>query len=220
MQRIIIKSTSIVSSLRKPSGEKVYRVTMSGAFNHNEIGSEKAAKQERDMGEITEGNCQNEDRKLSSGIISHVLNLYGMSATAKDFEIYASNATFEDPLMCAHGVQQIKSAFYSLPKVFREAKIVEYSVQESETSPGNGEILIDSKQHYNFLGKDIDVISLIKLQIEQAKVIWHEDWWDEKPLWNRQRVTIPLVGRMIEGGRRLSMLLTHCMMGCRKDPSP
>lgn len=28
---------------------------------------------------------------------------YGSRATARDFEIYAPNATFEDPLMCAHG---------------------------------------------------------------------------------------------------------------------
>ena len=28
---------------------------------------------------------------------------YGSCATARDFEIYAPDATFEDPLMCAHG---------------------------------------------------------------------------------------------------------------------
>lgn len=28
---------------------------------------------------------------------------YNSTATAKDFEIYAPNATFEDPLMRAHG---------------------------------------------------------------------------------------------------------------------
>lgn len=67
---------------------------------------------------------------------------YGSCATARDFEIYAAHATFEDPLMRAHGyvydlfphhrsiislllfhsffhsrVKQIKSAFYTLPKV-------------------------------------------------------------------------------------------------------
>lgn len=28
---------------------------------------------------------------------------YGSCATPRDFEIYAPNASFEDPLMCAHG---------------------------------------------------------------------------------------------------------------------
>ncbi|KAG6677618.1 hypothetical protein I3842_14G036900 [Carya illinoinensis] len=72
-------------------------------------------------------------------------------------------------------VQQIKSAFYSLSKVFSESKIVEYSVQENFISPGKREILIDNKQHYKFLGKDIDVISLIKLYLADGKVVRHED---------------------------------------------
>ncbi|KAG7946342.1 hypothetical protein I3843_14G035900 [Carya illinoinensis] len=72
-------------------------------------------------------------------------------------------------------VQQIKSAFYSLSKVFSESKIVEYSVQENFISPGKREILIDNKQHYKFWGKDIDVISLIKLYLADGKVVRHED---------------------------------------------
>ncbi|KAF5175500.1 Nuclear transport factor 2 (NTF2) family protein, partial [Thalictrum thalictroides] len=42
-------------------------------------------------------------KRLSDDIIPHILKLYGSSATAQDFEIYAPNATFEDPLMRAHG---------------------------------------------------------------------------------------------------------------------
>jgi hypothetical protein len=39
------------------------------------------------------------------------------------------------------------------------------------------QILIDSKQHYKFLGRNIDLISLIKLYIEDGKVVRHEDWY-------------------------------------------
>lgn len=42
--------------------------------------------------------------------------MYGSCATARDFEIHAPNATFEDPLMRAHGVKQIKSSFYLAAK--------------------------------------------------------------------------------------------------------
>jgi hypothetical protein len=42
--------------------------------------------------------------------------------------------------MQAHGVKQIKSAFYSLPKIFKEAQIVEYTITEEETAPGSGEV--------------------------------------------------------------------------------
>lgn len=39
------------------------------------------------------------------------------------------------------------------------------------------QILIDNKQHYKFLGKDIDMVSLIKLSVEEGKVVRHEDWY-------------------------------------------
>ncbi|EPS61009.1 hypothetical protein M569_13791, partial [Genlisea aurea] len=54
---------------------------------------------------------------VSGYLLPHLLNLYGSRATAQDFEIYVPEATFEDPLMFARGVKQIKSAFYSLGKV-------------------------------------------------------------------------------------------------------
>lgn len=39
------------------------------------------------------------------------------------------------------------------------------------------QILIDNKQHYKILGKDIDMVSLIKLSVEEGKVVRHEDWY-------------------------------------------
>ncbi|KDO43035.1 hypothetical protein CISIN_1g030316mg [Citrus sinensis] len=56
-------------------------------------------------------------KRISDDIMPHILNLYGSCATSHDFEIYAPHASFEDPLMCAHGVKQIKSAFYAISKV-------------------------------------------------------------------------------------------------------
>ncbi|KAG6468802.1 uncharacterized protein LOC122034890 [Zingiber officinale] len=152
-------------------------------------------------------------------IIPHLLKLYGSSATARDFEIYSPNAIFEDPLMCAHGVNQIKSAFYSLPKLFSESKIVEYTVEENSTGPGKVEILIDNKQHYKIFGKAIDLVSLIRLKVEEGKVVRHEDWWDRKPLKNRETASLALTGRLSEVTRRASMLITHVLMGFGKDPS-
>uniref|UniRef100_A0A7C9CJV9 SnoaL-like domain-containing protein n=2 Tax=Opuntia streptacantha TaxID=393608 RepID=A0A7C9CJV9_OPUST len=156
----------------------------------------------------------------SDQIMPHILNLYGACAKAQDFEIYVPHATFEDPLMCAHGVKQIKSAFYSLSKVFSESSIVEYTIDEKVTSPGKNQILIDNKQHYKFLGRDIDMISLIVLSLEDGKVVRHEDRWNKKPLLNRETVRVPVVGRLIEVARRGSMLATHALMGFGKDPSP
>uniref|UniRef100_A0A0A9AUR9 SnoaL-like domain-containing protein n=1 Tax=Arundo donax TaxID=35708 RepID=A0A0A9AUR9_ARUDO len=149
---------------------------------------------------------------VSERIMPHLLNMYGSCATARDFEIYAPNATFEDPLMRAHGVKQIKSAFYTLPKVFGESKIVEYTVQENPTGPGRTE-------HYKVLGKPVDLTSLIRLDVEDGKVVKHEDWWDKKPLNKRETVGFQLVGRLAEVSRRGAMLLTHALMGFGKDPT-
>ncbi|XP_028786131.1 uncharacterized protein LOC114742046 [Neltuma alba] len=166
-----------------------------------------------------EASDDNSIKRMSDDIMPHILRLYGSSATAVDFDIYAPDASFEDPLMHAHGVKQIKSAFYSLPKVFRESRIVEYSVEENVISPGKQEILIDNKQHYKFLGKDIDLATLIKLYVVNGKVIRHEDWWDKKPLRNKETVKLPLLGRVAEMARRGSMLATHVLMRFGKDPN-
>ncbi|CAK9186457.1 unnamed protein product [Ilex paraguariensis] len=170
--------------------------------------------------QCSKGACEyNPSKRSSDDIIPHILNLYGSCAKPKDFEIYSPDATFEDPLMCAHGIKQIKSAFYSLSKVFGESRIVEYSVKENMISHGKKEILIDNKQYYKFLGKEINMISLIRLYVEEGKVVRHEDWWDKKPLLNRQTVKLPLVGRIVEISRRGSMLATHAMMRFGKDPT-
>ncbi|KAI5063216.1 hypothetical protein GOP47_0021763 [Adiantum capillus-veneris] len=136
----------------------------------------------------------NADRKggpLSENILPHLLNLYNCTSSAVDYEIYAPDGTFEDPLMCAQGVKQIKSAFYSIPKVFSEGKMGEYTVHENMIGPGTGEINIDNVQHYKLLGRQIDMVSLIKLQVKDGKVVRHEDLWDKKPLWNRTTVKTP-----------------------------
>ncbi|KAH7298739.1 hypothetical protein KP509_25G057200 [Ceratopteris richardii] len=146
--------------------------------------------------------------------------MYNCTSSAADYEIYASDGIFEDPLMCAHGVKQIKSAFYSIPKVFSEAKMGEYTVTEHLVSEGTGEINIDNVQHYKILGRQIDMVSLIKLQVKDGKIVRHEDLWDKKPLWNRTTVNVPLVGRFVETVRRGNMFLTHTLMGFGKDPKP
>ncbi|KAM3336342.1 hypothetical protein ACQJBY_030374 [Aegilops geniculata] len=157
---------------------------------------------------------------VSERIMPHLLNIYGSCATAQDFEMYAPNATFEDPLMRAHGVKQIKSAFYTMPKVFGESKIAEYTIKENATGPGKSQILIDNKQHYKVFGKDVDLESLITLDVEDGKVVRHQDWWDKKPLKNRETVSFPLLGRLAQTSRRGAMLLTHVLMGFGKDPTP
>ncbi|XP_015160039.1 putative late blight resistance protein homolog R1B-12 isoform X4 [Solanum tuberosum] len=45
------------------------------------------------------------------------------------------------------------------------------------------------------------------------------NFWDKKPLWNRETMKVPLVGRVMKVSRRASMLFTDALMGFGKDPS-
>ncbi|KAJ4826830.1 hypothetical protein Tsubulata_023649 [Turnera subulata] len=193
------------------------------ATSHKRVGSEDKEQKRMEESRGSYGNESSnphvENKHVADDILPHILNLYGYRPTARDFEIYAPNASFEDPLMCARGVEQIKSAFYSISKVFSDAKMIEYSVKENAVSPGKQEILIDNKQRYKFLGRDIDMVSLIRLYVEDGKVVRHEDCWDKEPIGNRDTIKFPLVGLLKEKIRRGSMLVTHAMMGFGKDPT-
>lgn len=143
---------------------------------------------------------------LASPILPHILNLYNIVSQPADYDVYSPTAVFEDPLMRAQNVKEIKSAFYAIPKLFREARMTEYTVEENMTSPGNGEIRVDNRQHYSFMGRMFDVESLITLQVEDGKVVKHVDMWNKQP---HGRYGIL---------RRGNMLLTHMVMGFGKDP--
>ncbi|KAL5555261.1 hypothetical protein UlMin_037497, partial [Ulmus minor] len=132
----------------------------------------------------------------------------------KSVFIYSPHSFFLFGLFCDLFVKDRFFGFSYLLTSLKMYKLFEKlkGCQFFLTSPGNGEILIDNKQHYKFLGKNIDVISLIKLDVVEGKKFHHEDWWDKKPLWNRDTIKLPLVGRMIEITRRGSMLATHAMM--------
>ncbi|XP_028799399.1 uncharacterized protein LOC114754746 [Neltuma alba] len=202
--------------------QNIYRLAcnrISSSSIMEKVSADAGGYNQKTQANFKEASDDNSMKRMSDDIMPHILRLYGSSATAVDFEIYAPDASFEDPLMRAHGVKQIKSAFYSLSKVFRESRIVEYSVEENVISPGKQEILIDNKQHYKFLGKDIDLATLIKLYVVNGKVIRHEDWWDKKPLWNKETVKLPLLGRVAEMTRRGAMLATHVLMRFGRDPN-
>jgi hypothetical protein len=144
---------------------------------------------------------------LASKVFASIINVYGGHPKPSDFDIYTPDAVFEDPLMIAKGVPQIKSAFYSLGKLFSVSQIVEWNVTEKENAPGNGQVSIDNKQHYKMLGKEFDMPSLIVLTVKDGKVQHHEDRWNGKPNSGWTSVL-----------RKGNMGVTHLLMGFGKDP--
>ncbi|KAL3838160.1 hypothetical protein ACJIZ3_022751 [Penstemon smallii] len=233
LEHLSSSSSSSSSSVFANNNQQLLFSTLHSKSSHYKLSQSKMqdkipkgeeTEEETMKDQMREGYCKEAcdykaPKRVSDNIIPHILNLYASCATPQDFDIYAPHATFEDPLMRAHGVKQIKSAFYSIGKVFSESKIVDYSIQENVLSQGKTEILIDNKQYYKFLGKDINMISLIKLYTEDGKIVRHEDWWDKKPIWNRETVSLPFVGRITEATRRASMMATHALMSFGKDPN-
>ncbi|KAK9735133.1 hypothetical protein RND81_04G185600 [Saponaria officinalis] len=212
----ILQNLALITQLNHISSSPRNLYLLSAASLSSSGIMDQASQNENRSSDSGDLNSSKGSKLYSDNIIPRLLNLYGERPRARDFEIYADNATFEDPLMCAHGVKQIKSAFYTIPKVFSESGIVEYTVKEEIISPGKNEIFIDNKQHYKFWGRNIDMISLIVLSVEDGKVVRHEDRWDKKPLRNREN--LPVLGRLLEMSRRGSMLATHVIMGFGKDP--
>ncbi|GJP52839.1 hypothetical protein CLOM_g11926 [Closterium sp. NIES-68] len=153
---------------------------------------------------------------LSSKILPHLFKLYGCSARAEDFEFYSPDARFDDPLMSAHGLNQIKSAFYSMQVLFQEGRIVEYSIEETSTGEGSGLVVMDNKQNYKVWGRPFDVDSRIQLKVEGGKVVHHEDLWNKKPLWSDPSNGI--FGWLGYSWRRGAMITTDVLMGRGKDP--
>ncbi|CAI5481650.1 unnamed protein product [Closterium sp. Yama58-4] len=153
---------------------------------------------------------------LSSKILPHLFKLYGCTARDEDFQIYSPYAKFDDPLMSAHGLNQIKSAFYSMQVLFQEGRIVEYTLEETSTGDGSGLVVMDNKQNYKVWGRPFDVDSRIQLKVEGGKVVHHEDLWNKKPLWSDP--SNGFFGWLGYAWRRSAMITTDVLMGRGKDP--
>ncbi|CAI7845955.1 unnamed protein product [Closterium sp. NIES-54] len=153
---------------------------------------------------------------LSSKILPHLFKLYDCTARDGDFEIYSPDAKFDDPLMSAHGLNQIKSAFYSMQVLFQEGRIVEYTLEETSTGDGSGLVVMDNKQNYKVWGRPFDVDSRIQLKVEGGKVVHHEDLWNKKPLWSDP--SNGFMGWLGYSWRRSAMITTDVLMGRGKEP--
>lgn len=153
---------------------------------------------------------------VAKRILPHIFRLYDLSAGPADYEIYNKSAVFEDPLMKATGLKQIKSAFYSMQSLFSEAGIKEYSVTETPSGESSVQIVVDNLQHYKAFGRVFDVVSRINLTVDDGLVTTHQDLWDKKPLATRK--TQGVMGWVSESSRAVNMTITHVLMGFGRDP--
>jgi hypothetical protein len=148
--------------------------------------------------------------KVANEIVPHVMNLYQSVATESDYSIYSPKAEFEDPLMHAIGLKQVQSAFQAIPKTFSISQALKAEVIQDVNTPTAGEIHIDLLMKYKLrpVGPTFEMPSLVRLVIQDGKVVRHEDLWHHKPLSHSG-----VLGKTGDLVRRGNMMLTHALMG-------
>ena len=124
------------------------------------------------------------NRKIREEIISDVLNLYNSNPTEESFRHYAENAQFEDPLQFSRNLPSIKSAFKSLPKIFKDSEVTK-SDAGIETNPIT--LNLETRYEWNGINKETVIRSLVLLTLnEQEQIIRHEERWDGEPIPNAE----------------------------------
>ena len=124
------------------------------------------------------------NRKVREEIISDVLNLYNSNPTEESFRHYAEDAQFEDPLQFSRNLPSIKSAFKSLPKVFKDSEVTKSDV-EIEKNPLI--LNLETRYEWNGINKETVIRSVVLLTLnEQEQIVRHEERWNGEPIPNAE----------------------------------
>ncbi|CAG8493573.1 4981_t:CDS:2 [Ambispora gerdemannii] len=116
-------------------------------------------------------------------LISHIIELYSCKPTREKFRFYNEDALFEDPVMIAPGLENIKAQFYAMPKIFSKSTPDSYKVLKNDEHI----IEIDLNQRYfvALFNKEIVHHSFIRLELDtNEKIVKHTDLWNGKPLYH------------------------------------
>jgi len=126
----------------------------------------------------------NSNRKIREEIISDVLNLYNSNPTEESFRHYAPNAQFEDPLQFSGNLASVKSAFKSLPKIFKDSQVTK-SDADIDTNPMK--LNLETRYEWKGISKETIIRSIVLLTLnDQEQVIRHEERWNGEPIPNAE----------------------------------
>ena len=124
---------------------------------------------------------------LGDQIIESIFDVYTcQNSVNQDYIIdtfYNENAVFEDPIIIAHGIRQIKSQFHSLNSIFSKINVIRETALE-ETSLNGKTIVVSNTQIYKienqFFSKEIslDVITSLTFS-DEGKIMYHRDVWQQ-----------------------------------------
>lgn len=124
------------------------------------------------------------NRKIREEIISDILNLYNSNPTEESFRHYASNAEFEDPFQYSGSLPSVKSAFKSLPKIFKDSEVTK-SDADIETNPMK--LNLETRYEWKGIKKETVLRSIVLLTLnDQQEIIRHEERWNGEPIPNAE----------------------------------
>jgi len=133
--------------------------------------------------------------------------LYQCKAAEERFRHFAEDVEFEDPLSSAHGLSEVKSAFYALPMLFTSSETLSKHVEYFPAA-----ILMKLKQRWTFklIHKEIEMEHHIFLSLRENEIVRVEDRWHGNQIPNRQNH--PKSGPLFEAFRTASGKMLSLMV--------
>ena len=124
------------------------------------------------------------DRRIRKEILLDVLNLYNSNPTEESFRHYAPNAEFEDPLQYSGNLSSVKSAFKSLPIIFKDSEVKNIDA-DIETNPMR--INLETCYEWKGIKKETTIRSILLLTLnDQQQIVRHEERWNGEPIPNAE----------------------------------
>ena len=118
-------------------------------------------------------------------LYASVLRIYQCKATAQDYDWYSSSAVFTDPISHCEGVDEVKSAFNALGKMFYSETLETSLLEEPRPDilnrlnikEGDQLVAFNLKQRYTSKLNTTDMFSIVALKVRDEKVVEHHDMW-------------------------------------------
>ncbi|KAJ4388588.1 hypothetical protein N0V93_006046 [Gnomoniopsis smithogilvyi] len=112
-------------------------------------------------------------------IMTHILNLYGGSASEEDMQVYDTKSIYDDPFSYCDTRYKIAGQWWGLPIAFASLKTLKTEVVKDSDE----EVVFKLRHEYTLKGIGVSkaVDSLVSLGLDQdGKVRYHKDMWNEK----------------------------------------
>ncbi|MEM8952697.1 MAG: nuclear transport factor 2 family protein [Verrucomicrobiota bacterium] len=108
--------------------------------------------------------------------MAEFFNAFGPDQLRRIDELYASDATFEDPLNKGSGRDHVRAVFED---TFKQLKDVTITVTDTLPAPDNRSAFIRWQMNYRFRGKSFDIPGVTHLHFdEQGAINSQRDFWD------------------------------------------